>query len=124
MFKRDPSEYANTDQGNPDGPAKRFNKNKPRMSKILTMPKFVTSLDSVMREGDEKYGEGNWKKGGRPADEYYDSALRHMIQARETSNGIISPIGKNTINHLAAAAWNLGVLIELGTTINLDGDSE
>ena len=62
-------------------------------------------LERVMQryiDGAETYGENNWMKGMKYS-VYYDSALRHLMKFWE---------GKDSEDHLAAAAWNIFALMQ------------
>lgn len=51
--------------------------------------------------GNARYGRFNWQRG-LPNQSCYDSALRHLLQWKD---------GDTSEDHLAAAAWNLMVLM-------------
>lgn len=62
------------------------------------IPPMVLRRDALhLEHGAKKYGDNNWQKG-QPLSRYYDSAMRHMLAARE---------GREDEDHLAAARWNL-----------------
>lgn len=56
--------------------AARDNAGKPRWS--LLVMKALEPLVRVMMYGATKYAVHNWKKGGKPQEEYIDCAQRHL----------------------------------------------
>lgn len=56
--------------------AMRHNDDKPRWS-LLVMKTFEP-LVRVFMYGATKYAPNNWKKGGKPQEEYLDCAQRHL----------------------------------------------
>lgn len=90
--------------------ALRYNAGKPELSYLLSIPKAVEALCKVFSQGAIKYERDNWQKGGKPNQEYLDSALRHLFAFTDdhwdTDTGCM---------HLAHAIWNLAALIELNT---------
>lgn len=90
--------------------ALRYNAGKPELSYLLSIPKAVEALCKVFSQGAIKYERDNWQKGGKPNQEYLDSALRHLFAFTDdhwdTDTGCL---------HLAHAIWNLAALIELNT---------
>ena len=65
---------------------------------------FLEALARHFENGARKYGDRNWEKG-QPLSRYLDSALRHMMKARQ---------GLEDEDHLSAAAWNIcGILCTL-----------
>ncbi len=90
-------------------PAARMNKGKPLFSFILDFPKALLAFCRVMEIGAIKYERNNWKEGGKPDEEYFDAAMRHMVDLK---NG--EQFAKDTgCHHAAHAAWNLFALLEL-----------
>jgi hypothetical protein len=91
--------------------ALRDNAGKPELSYILDLRHALEALAAVFSQGAIKYERGNWKKGGKPDEEYLDSALRHIFKARtedyDEETGCL---------HAAHAVWNLMALIELNYT--------
>lgn len=71
---------------------------KPRLS--LIPPLVLSRLAMVYTNGAKKYGDNNWQKG-QPLSRYYDSAMRHMLAARE---------GREDEDHLFQAAWNMAAI--------------
>ena len=67
----------------------------------LISPYFLDRLAGILERGAVKYGDRNWEKG-QPISRMFDSALRHINQARK---------GLHDEDHLAAAAWNLHCII-------------
>lgn len=68
---------------------------KGRFDLISTL--FTSRLAVVMERGATKYGDRNWEKG-MPLSRYYNSAVRHMLQAYE---------GRTDEDHLGQAAFNI-----------------
>lgn len=64
---------------------------------------FKRRLARHTAEGALKYGERNWEKG-MPLSRCLDSAMRHLDNFLE---------GDDEEDHLAAAAWNLMVMIHV-----------
>lgn len=67
----------------------------------LVSPFFMERLGEHLRKGAEKYNEWNWAKG-IPSSRCYESAMRHLMQFAQ---------GKVDEDHLAAAAFNIMVII-------------
>lgn len=89
--------------------AKRFNEGKPKLSYFRQFPTVIESIARIMEQGAEKYGDGNWKKGGKPDSEYLDSMDRHLAKFL-AGEMIDSESGQH---HLGHAIWNLCALFEL-----------
>lgn len=89
--------------------ALRFNEEKPKLSYILQFPHVIEALARIMELGGEKYGDGNWKLGGKPDKEYLDSMMRHL-QAFMSGETYDQDSGCSHVGH---AAWNLCALLEL-----------
>lgn len=99
--------------------ALRFNSGKPELHYILYYPKFVEALALVHMQGAEKYGYGNWRLGGKPSQEYWDSAMRHIFDAFQ---GKVYDEDTGCLT-LAHAIWNLIQIIEQNMENPLfDGD--
>ena len=82
--------------------ALRYNTGKPDISQIDKFGSALDKLASVMSQGAIKYEDDNWLLGGKPVEEYLQSARRHH---RAFVNGeIYDPDSGN--HHLAHAAWN------------------
>jgi hypothetical protein len=73
--------------------------NKPRPD--LISPFFMERMGEHLRKGAIKYAEWNWAKG-IPSSRCYESAMRHLMQFAQ---------GKVDEDHLAAAAFNIMVII-------------
>jgi hypothetical protein len=89
--------------------AARYSDGKPQLSYILHFPTSVTCLGRIMEYGAKKYAPMNWKKGGKPDQEYLDSCLRHLYiwmrgQQYDEESGC---------NHIGHAIWNLMALLDL-----------
>jgi hypothetical protein len=67
----------------------------------LLSPFFLDRLGHHMRKGAEKYEEWNWAKG-IPNSRCYESLMRHLMQFAQ---------GKVDEDHLAAAAFNIMVIV-------------
>lgn len=89
--------------------ALRMNNGKPQLGYLLQFPTAIQAFARVKELGAAKYEKGNWKKGGKPDDEYIDAAMRHMMAFVEGEK-IAEDSG---CLHLAHAAWNLFALMEL-----------
>lgn len=63
--------------------AMRHNDGKLKLSYILDAPEAVKAFARVMKQGEEKYPRGNWRKG-LPPEEVIDSLLRHLVKYRES----------------------------------------
>lgn len=94
---------------NEAGVADRKNEGKPELSYLLDFPAALQEFAAVCTYGARKYSRDNWKKGGKPDQEYFDAALRHMLAAR--SGEIEDP--ESGAMHLAHAMWNLMACMEL-----------
>lgn len=101
--------------------ALRYNEGKVQYSYLLELPKSLGELCRVFEMGAKKYARGNWQKGGKPDEEYLDSAMRHMMDYK--SGKTLDPEGQT--HHLAHAVWNLLVLVELNhfKTYDVNKDS-
>lgn len=89
--------------------ALRFNEGKPAMSYILQFPHVIEVIGHIMTLGAAKYGDLNWKKGGKPDKEYLDSMMRHLLAFLERR-----PLDNDSgCAHLGHAIWNLCALLEL-----------
>jgi len=89
--------------------ALRFNEGKPKLSYILQFPHAIEAVARIMELGAEKYGDGNWKLGGKPDKEYLDSMMRHL---RSFMDGEKYDQDSGC-SHIGHATWNLLALIEL-----------
>jgi len=89
--------------------AARMNEGKPELGYLLEFPTAIEAFARVKMLGAAKYERGNWKKGGKPDNEYLDACLRHMT-AFANGEEFASDSG---CHHLAHAAWNLFALLEL-----------
>lgn len=96
------------------GVARRDNSHKPQMDYVLMFPKALQAVARVCEHGGRKYGKGNFKLGGKPNDEYYGCAMRHLFKAYEGQDFDDQSGGL----HIAHAIWNLMALLEL----NWEGD--
>ena len=90
--------------------ADRDNAGKPELSYLLSLPRALLALTRVFEQGAIKYERDNWLKGGKPDEEYLDSALRHIF-ANETE----TYDADTGCLHIAHAVWNLCALIELNS---------
>ena len=89
--------------------AKRFNQGKPSLSYILKFVNPMKAISRIMEFGAVKYGEDNWKLGGKPDREYLDSMMRHLTAWTE---GEVYDQDSGC-SHLGHAIWNLLALHEL-----------
>ena len=90
--------------------AERFNTGKPMLSYFRRS--FSWALEAVARVkefGANKYGDDNWRHGGKPDSEYLDSLDRHLdaFLAGETYDK------DSGCHHIGHAIWNLCALMEL-----------
>lgn len=90
--------------------AERFNTGKPMLSYFRrSFGKAIEAVARVKEFGANKYGDDNWRHGGKPDSEYLDSLDRHLDaflkgQMFDTDSGC---------HHLGHAIWNLCALMEL-----------
>ena len=93
----------------PETTALRDNQNKPQLHYPLTLGRGYEELARVFEKGAQKYEPYNYLKGGKPDQEYLDSALRHITEIVEGEH-----YDQETgCHHAAHAAWNLLALIHL-----------
>lgn len=89
--------------------ALRYNEGKVPYSFLLELPNSLAELCRVFEAGAKKYARGNWQKGGKPDEEYLDSAMRHLMALGRGE--VIDP--ECGTHHAANAVWNLLVFVEL-----------
>lgn len=89
--------------------AARMNNGKPELGYILEFPTALEGFARVKMLGAAKYERGNWKKGGKPDEEYLSACLRHLA-AFVSGEKFAEDSG---CHHLSHAAWNLFALLEL-----------
>lgn len=89
--------------------AKRFNEGKPKLGYVLYWPHFLEAFARVCENGEIKYGQFNWKKGGKPDEEYLHSAVRHIVAVLDGED-FDEEYGTH---HLAHAAWNIMTWMDL-----------
>lgn len=89
--------------------ALRDNAGKPELSFLLDLGRSLEALTKVFEQGAIKYARGNWKKGGKPDQEYLDSALRHLFKI---GKGETYDVDTGCL-HAAHVAWNVLALLEL-----------
>lgn len=88
----------------------RFNEGKPRLSFFIRSFRWVNHAIARVKEfGAIKYEEDNWKLGGRPDTEYWDSFFRHLDyymfgEEYDKDSGC---------HHIGHMIWNLSALMEL-----------
>ena len=97
---------------NPSPEALRDNNGKPELSQILFFDTALDHLAMVMSQGRYKYkdsepGVPNWTVGGKPDEEYLDSAVRHL---RALIKGEFYDDDLGTA-HAAHVVWNLLALL-------------
>ncbi len=99
--------------------ALRDNSGKPELSQVLHFD--LEWLADHMAAGRAKYpdsdGVPNWKKGGKPDQEYLDSASRHLA-ALVNGEEYDPELGTH---HAAAVAWNMLALLTCNRTYG-EGD--
>lgn len=86
-----------------------MNEGKPELDYLLDFPSAIEAFCRVKMHGAAKYDRGNWKKGGKPDNEYIAACLRHLVKFKKGQR-FASDSG---CSHLAHAAWNLFALLEL-----------
>lgn len=91
-----------------DTVAMRFNEGKPPVSYVLHFPNSLEFLARVLEQGAKKYNHLNFKLGGKPNQEYLDSAIRHLLA---WVNGETFDEDMGT-NHLGNVLFNVLMLIE------------
>lgn len=96
--------------------ALRDNAGKPQLSFVLGFRKALGALARVFEQGAIKYERDNWRKGGKPDQEYLDSAMRHL--AALGSGELYDP--DTGCLHAAHVMWNMGALLELNTLSDYD----
>jgi len=89
--------------------AARDNLGKPMLSFILQFPTAVEALARVKELGAIKYERDNWKKAGKPDQEYLDAILRHLLAFMECE--MFAP--DTGCTHLGHATWNIMALQDL-----------
>lgn len=100
--------------------ALRYNTGKAPLTYVLGLPKALTALARVFEQGAIKYAPDNWRKGGKPDQEYLDSATRHIL--KYVAGEKFDP--ETGAQHIAHAIWNLAVLIELNNADVPDRDPD
>lgn len=89
--------------------ALRYDQGKPELVYLLDFNRALDAVAKVCEQGAIKYAPLNWKKGGKPDEEYINSCLRHL---KEWRNDGQYDRDLGTL-HVANAAWNLLALLEL-----------
>ena len=89
-----------------DSLGKKYDQDKPIFSCLP--PDGLIELGKIAQLGAKKYGENNWRKGIRVT-RLIDAAYRHLISA--SSGKDYDEVDGN--NHLASAAWNCLVAIQM-----------
>lgn len=99
--------------------AMRFNEGKPDLTYLLEFPRAMALFCNICKFGEHKYGRGNFKRGGKPDLEYYQSAMRHL-QAAYAGEDFDADSG---LHHLGHAIWNFITLIEINEHETMRFDS-
>jgi hypothetical protein len=90
--------------------SERYNAGKPRLSFFIRSFRWVNHCIARVKEfGAVKYAEDNWRQGGKPDSEYWDSFFRHMdyyFSGEEYDQD-------SGCHHIGHMVWNLSVLMEL-----------
>jgi hypothetical protein len=93
--------------------AARDNTGKPQLSQLFHFKDGLNALAAHCSAGREKYpdvdGVPNWLLGGKPDQEYLDSACRHLaalVQGEHVD-------GETGTLHAAAVAWNMLAMVTL-----------
>ncbi len=90
--------------------AERFNTGKPMLSYFRrSFSRAIEAVARVKEFGANKYGDDNWRHGGKPDSEYLDSMDRHLDAF--LSGEIYDQ--DSGCHHLGHAIWNLCALMEL-----------
>lgn len=89
--------------------ALRHNTGKSPMGYIFEFPAVLEVIGRVMEFGAAKYGDGNWRKGGKDDKEYWDCLTRHLAKIKQ---GEVYDKDSGCA-HLGHAIWNLMALMEL-----------
>ena len=89
--------------------AARYNTGKPELGYVLEFPTAIKAFARVKELGAVKYDRGNWRKGGKPDNEYLDACLRHLVSFVEGEYYA----DDSGCAHLAHAMWNIMALMEL-----------
>ena len=90
--------------------AERLNTGKPKLGYFArSFHKMLEGVARVMEHGAAKYGDDNWKKGGKPDEEYLDAMARHIDMFLQGEHHAQD----SGCHHLAHAVWNLCALFEL-----------
>ena len=89
--------------------ANRDDSNKPCLEAMLQFPKAMAMVTALMEAGARKYGQDNWKLGGKPDSEYINAALRHM--SKHVAGEVLDE--ESGQPHLAHSAWNMLACCEL-----------
>lgn len=98
----------------------KFDKGKPRMSLVLRdMPLAIAEVAKVATLGAEKYSDGGWQHVPNGKERYTDALYRHL-NAEHTGQELDTETG---LHHLAHAAWNALVLLEITERGNREKDS-
>tara|TARA_R110000787_G_scaffold72080_1_gene160550 strand:- start:488 stop:943 length:456 start_codon:yes stop_codon:yes gene_type:complete len=89
--------------------ALRYNDDKPELSELLQFGNGLEALAKVMSQGGVKYEHRNWLRGGKPDQEYMDSAMRHLLSIAGGEH-YDSDTG---CTHAAHVAWNMLAMLRL-----------
>lgn len=96
----------------PAGRAKRDRSDgsKPQLSLVLEFTKALEGAANGFKEGVDKYGRGNWRKG-LPENELIDSLMSHLT--KHMAGEIVDPDSKTGATHLDKVLCNALMLREL-----------
>ncbi len=72
----------------------------------LISPHALLRIAATHKEGADKYGDHNWRRG-LPFSDTLNHAMHHLVQYMQ---------GDRTEDHLAHAAWNLHAVMEMEAT--------
>jgi hypothetical protein len=93
--------------------ALRHNEDKPHLSQLFWFERGLNELAAHCEAGRDKYpdvdGAPNWTLGGKPDQEYLDSATRHLASL---VRGDTHDVETGT-HHAAAVAWNMLAMLTL-----------
>ena len=101
------------------GSAMRFNADKPQLHYALVFKRANEAVAHTLQYGAGKYEYLNFARGGKPDQEFYDAAMRHMTAAAQVLvDGDESHLydDESGCMHIAHAIFNLQMLIEYQRT--------
>ena len=88
----------------------RSDGSKPQLSLVLEFTKALEGAANGFKEGVEKYGRGDWRKG-LPQDELIDSLMSHLT--KHMAGEIVDPDSSTGATHLDKLLCNALMLSQL-----------